>query len=529
MRLINKKTHLLVQIYAIIINCYISRMCTLSHLGDVTTYLREDFKNEVFLITEDEAIKCNGILLAARSTVIEEIIQNSESIKAIQFSDNLPCLFVCLDLIYGGSVYINEENYRSIFKFGKIFQVQEMIDAVLKWVAEELPLYIFWEVCFDLTTTRLVLTASTAAFQDAVKRYVSNNCNEFLQAALLVCRDSSEKNIKRMMELVTSTGDITSHRMLIFFADLVNTAPGDDTTPSSSASPSFCFTKHVDTIISCAVDYIEKHEDDIISWKCTERLLRKFSSVCNNIQDFRKIANIQSDMLRYRGLTVSSKDKLSWKLIRMLTSPSTSDDAMRYFTEHTGRELHPCITAEIVLKWWHVKEGVCSDNTVIETVFLKVHDIDSDWGNYVARDSRYSNMKATHESKRMVGTPCLGRPAVLRYFYYYCNEKIVSQLKQCIQAGDSTPLVLPVKNIRCSDNMRVNKDTVPAFRYNPAVVPPYGINNAHWYLVCKCNGYGITTFSLISFITDVQQEIMNYLKQCAYAWLYFVPLPDSDN
>ena len=179
-------------------------MFTLSPLGDVTTYLRENFKNEVFLITENKAIRCSGIMLAARSTVIEEIIQNSENIPAIEFSDNLPGLFVCLNLICGGSVEINEENYRSIFKFGKIFHIKEMEDVVLKWVAEELPYYTLWEVYFDLR--KLDLAASAAAFQDAIKRYVSGNCDDdFLQTALQVCRntDNSEDNVKRVMELVT--------------------------------------------------------------------------------------------------------------------------------------------------------------------------------------------------------------------------------------------------------------------------------------------------------------------------------------
>ena len=187
-----------------IFNCYTPRMFTLSPLGDVTTYLRENFKNEVFLITENKAIRCSGIMLAARSTVIEEIIQNSENIRATQFSDNLPGFFVCLRLIYRGSVEINEENYRSIFKFGKIFHIKEMEDAVLKLVAEELPYYNLWEVYFDLR--KLDLTASVAAFQDAIKRYVSGNCDDdFLQTALQACRDTdnSEDNVKRVMELVT--------------------------------------------------------------------------------------------------------------------------------------------------------------------------------------------------------------------------------------------------------------------------------------------------------------------------------------
>ena len=77
-------------------------MFTLSQLGDVTRDLKDNFRNQVYVITEDKPIQCSGVLLASRSTIIEEIIQNSECIPAIEFSDNLPGLFVCLNLIYGG-------------------------------------------------------------------------------------------------------------------------------------------------------------------------------------------------------------------------------------------------------------------------------------------------------------------------------------------------------------------------------------------------------------------------------------------
>ena len=151
-----------------------------------------------------------------------------------------------------------------------------MVDNVLKWVAKELPYIIFWEVYFDLT--KLDVTVSTAVFQDAIKRYISNSCNDFLETALEVCHDNREENIEKVMELVTSTGEIlTRDKMLTFFTDLLNTAPDDNTAPSTSTSTS---SKQVDTILSCALDYIEKHDVDILTWECTETVLRKFSCVC---------------------------------------------------------------------------------------------------------------------------------------------------------------------------------------------------------------------------------------------------------
>ena len=202
-----------------------------------------------------------------------------------------------------------------------------MVDAVLSWIAEDLPQNIFWDVYFDLK--KLDFCDSSTALLDAIKRYISSNCDEFLQATVDVCHSRSEKNVRAVMELVNN--NITSDRMLKLFTDLLNTAPDDDTTPSSSTSSS---AKRLDTIISCAVGYIEKHDTDMLHMKGTEMLLRKFSKVCNDIQIFRKIAKILGDIIQCKEPTVSSINDLPWKLIETLTSPATSCDTIRYFTEH---------------------------------------------------------------------------------------------------------------------------------------------------------------------------------------------------
>ena len=490
-------------------------MFTLSQLGDISRYLNDNFRNQVYIITEDKPIKCSGILLASRSTIIEEIIENSENIPAIEFSDNIPGLFACLKLVYGGSINISRDNYRSILKFGIIFQIKEMVDAVLSWIAEELSQNIFWDVYFDLR--KLDFCDSSTALLDAIKRYISSNCDEFLQNTVDVCHRRSEENVRAVMELVNATDNITSDRMLTLFTDLLNTAPDDDTTSSSSTSSS---AKRVDTIISCAVGYIEKHDDDMLHMKGTAMLLRKFSGVCNDIQIFRKIAKLLGDIIQYKELTVSSIDDLNWKLIETLTSPATPCDTIRYFTEHAGTELHPCITAEIVLKWWSVRKGVCPDNAFIKTIFTKVQDMYSSWVYYLNLDSRY---------KDMVEALGLRTPAVPNYFYYANSDSNTNKIKECIQAGDGTPLVLPVEDIHCTNNMAAYKETVPAFRYNPAVVPPYSLNNGHWFLTCQYKDNGVITYNFISFITNTQQEIVNHLESCTGAWLWYVPLPDSDS
>ena len=52
-------------------------MFTLAPLGDLTLFRRSNIKSEVYLVTEDVYIKSHGIILAARSTKIEEMLEES--------------------------------------------------------------------------------------------------------------------------------------------------------------------------------------------------------------------------------------------------------------------------------------------------------------------------------------------------------------------------------------------------------------------------------------------------------------------
>ena len=68
-------------------------------------------------------------------------------------------------------------------------------------------------------------------------------------------------------------------------------------------------------------------------------------------------------------------------------------------------------------------------------------------------------------------------------------------------------------------NMERYRQSVPAFRYNAAVFPPYGDTKHHWY---------ISTFGPdkhVSLITDSKADICNYINNTFT--LDFVPLPNS--
>ena len=92
-------------------------------------------------------------------------------------------------------------------------------------------------------------------------------------------------------------------------------------------------------------------------------------------------------------------------------------------------------------------------------------------------------------------------------------------LKDCISKGDGTPVQL--EDLRCSDNMESYRQSVPAFRYNTAVFPPYGHTIHHWYI----STYGPDKH--VSLIADSREEILDYINDATYIELHFVPLPDT--
>ena len=98
-------------------------------------------------------------------------------------------------------------------------------------------------------------------------------------------------------------------------------------------------------------------------------------------------------------------------------------------------------------------------------------------------------------------------------------NKSTRVLRDCISKGDCTPVQL--KELYCSVNMERYRQTVPAFRYNAAVFPPYGDTKHHWY---------IRTYDPdrhVSLITNSKQEVLHDINNTSAFTLHFVPLPDT--
>ena len=486
-------------------------MFFLAPLGDLTRFLSSNIKNEVYLITKDVCIKSNGLLLAARSAKIEEILEVSEKIPAVQFSDNMAGLEDCLDLVYGGSVDIKKDNFKSIYKFGKLFEISKMMKGVLAWIANDVTYENFWSVYLDLES----LHDNISDFVNIITGYLSAADDNFMEFTTELCRSQDKNTITAVVELLSRIDDI---RVLSVMENIINTATENDETLAATTSSTDA-KNFLQTVLSSTVTYIEnclksKKCNDFRKLRC-KQTLQKASSVCTHLETLRKINNISFDasiqLFSCWNFTASSIKDLNWERVEQLTSPTTSYEAIKYFTENAGTGIHPCVVVEIVLKWWSERtDREHVDMSFITPLITTIQNVSSLWYYSVCMDERYKDLTET------LDIPAPTTPAYVMYYSnnaHYNNKRV---LKDCISKGDGTPVQL-VK-LYCSDNMKRYRQSVPAFTYNTAVFPPYGDTKHHWYISTYDDKH-------VSLITDSREEILDCIEN---AWaLHFVPLPDT--
>ena len=525
----------------------------LPQLGNMNRFLDENFRNEVFLITEDTRIKCNGAILAARSSILEGMIQDSENVPVIEFSDNIPGLYSCLRIIYGGSVAIDENNYKNVYKFGKFFQIEEMVDYVLKWVNEELPYSLFWEVSRELKN----LGASLETLKNAINRYCSDNRDEFLQNTMQICLDtnSSTDIVKVVLDMLPVT--ISAKNFLTFLSDLLGAMRDNGQTISSSTSN------------STVVDWLGQH---------LPTCLEKLSSICKEKELFYDISRLENDTDLFDDIYERSFENLERELVERLTNPSTSFNTIRYFTMHAAKDIHPCVVGDIVLKLLRVTNRGYPDITSMEAVFVKIRYLCKYWF-LQAGEERYrllslcicvgSDFLPLYKQYELSQVHNFGKTGLAMYIYV--NEDLL-RLKQFIEQGHGDPISIPVSNLITYEFSPHSYDFTE-FRYDPDLFPPYGRGSGYWFLVFRYRndsdgnsdhadnnpdsdnnsdyadnnpdsdsnsrfidkftnstdryinytGRSIYRFRKVSLITERKEDILNHFTFSDTAFLFFVP------
>ena len=490
-------------------------MFSLTPLGDLTRFRRNNVKNEAYLITEDVCIKAHGIILAARSAKIEVMLEESENIPAVEFSDDLTGLEDCLDLVYGGCVEIREDNFKTIYKFGKLFQICEMMESVLSWIAISVTYDKFWSVYLELKN----LHDDNSVFIDIIKRYMNADGDNFMEHSRDICHSQDKNTITAVVELLSRIDDIT---VLSVMENIIDIATENNEALVAATASSTDNDNYLQTVVSSTVSYIE-NVIKLDSFKeCNKsrckQVLQKAARVCTNVETLRKITEMLFNTNIHKVTNIdtsiqptSSVKHLNWERVKQLTSPTTPYDTIKCFTENAGTGIHPCVVVEIVLKWWRVRtDREHVDMSFITPLIRTIQNVSSDWYNTVCKDERYKGLTETLD---------IPKPTAARVMFYHNRRcaALKDTLEDCIRKGDGTPAQL--KYLQCSDNMERYRDSVPAFTYNAAVFPPYGDTKHHWYIRTYNNH--------VSLITDSKEEICNYINSAWVFYLHFAPLPDT--
>ena len=198
-----------------------------------------------------------------------------------------------------------------------------MTDCVLKWVNEELPYSLFWEASCELK----ILGVSSKILKNAINRYCSENCDEFLQNTIQIClntisnsnidtvKDTNADNafitvkvkVEDVFDMFSVPDTISAENVLTYFSVLLDVMMNKGQTvtlsftTSSSASNSTS-DRDADSVVKNLISFLEKTNPckfnfSSYSLVCTKYLevLKKLSSVCNRVEYLRKISLLQND------------------------------------------------------------------------------------------------------------------------------------------------------------------------------------------------------------------------------------------
>ena len=264
-----------------------------------------------------------------------------------------------------------------------------------------------------------------------------------------------------------------------------------------------------------------------------KQTLQKASSVCTHVETLQKIDNISFDasiqLFSCWNFAASSIKDLNWERVEQLTSPTTSHEAIKYFTENAGTGIHPCVVVEIFLKWWSERtDREQVDMSFLTPLITTIQNVSSRWYYSVCKDERYKGLMVTLDipastAERYMCCIYMGRADTynrrMRVYHPLLLGRAHANNYRNLK-GDGTPVQL--ENLKCSDNMERYIQSVPAFRYNAAVFPPYEDTKHtihHWYIT--------TPYKHVSLITDSKQEILDDINNPFDFTLNFVPLPNT--
>ena len=111
----------------------------LSSLGDLSRFRKVTHLRTTVLVLGDEkegSVECSGLILAARSPVLEQHLSKSCHVTLDNCTGGMNLLQLCLDLLHGGRVSLNSNNVCFFLRFGIQFEIDELVKTCCVWMDE---------------------------------------------------------------------------------------------------------------------------------------------------------------------------------------------------------------------------------------------------------------------------------------------------------------------------------------------------------------------------------------------------------
>ena len=445
-----------------------------------------------FPVTVNDLINSHWDCLRARGSPVDEILANAADTELF---DNEAHFRICTKLIYGETVKIGENNFDIIYKFGDFFKINEIYSEVKMWIDKELTYENFWKVYIKLRS----LNAKTEFFVNGICRHLSNDNDNFLACTKDLFEDSSVETIASAVELllvpeVVHLDAVINARMIPVVSYLASNMKERHLRGSFTTAEVRC----LGIVNSFIVTYIEWYgsindRDSYIQHLngfplprgCLKTMIRTI------------ISFIKARFPRDFDTRLSEMDQLTKSL-----------DTIKAFMDSAKDVIHPCVVAEIALKWVRSTDlrdqATCNVKGIIKALLENLKESSAQWYNSVCNDERYQSFIKDH----------LGLPLRTKSYYpQVLDDKGIKTLIECIIEGNGVEREFNVQ--------LYSGESVRGFKYEDGKCPPYGDIADHWFIK--------TAFRHVSFIVDSKVDAIVAINASQCISLCCVPAPANPN
>ena len=457
--------------------------------------MRTRIPNSVTIAIGEETIECNGLVLAGHSKVLRELMFSSSDLYLDEFCGDRTGVEDCLDLMYGGEVEIDEGNIQVLIKFGKLFEVDDMVQGALDWLSSN--------VTMENLGVMIKFGFYINDLQEPSDMRVLSLCKTVIVKALDLGKMT---DLSHTLELLL-TGEMESNcRTINFFLSKELLEVQRSILPLmtdwiDSASKS--------TLILTCISSLDLYDIFEYNEGPTTSFLEKLGDHIDDLS--------ASKVLNKLNLTTMKQGFKPTPIKQEVTPTSRPESMLPDELRHSLSTDDYFIYVEKMLRWVQVNKPQKSDVNFL-------------WSIITQKSLSYEYVKEVRDQLCCDGAelPEVTKLGQYRFTSTLWSSTLVSGLKQGLLTGDHTAELVTklctVKGCNLGKHVRVLKlqDTTPCYSLDErALVKKAGHThpnlNKHWYIKVY-NKWGATTS--LSLVTQSLQEVLDAVRSAKYVTVH---------